>query len=494
MPAPLRTATALYASALLLDRLLGLLLLPLLTRAIAPHDYGAWTQTAVTAGLLMPLVLLATPTAIVRSFSAAVGASLRLRFFGRLGGVALALFLIVAALVLPWREPFALAVYGETGRAGLVPALLAMLAADAAVDFATAWLRAAGRIGLIAAVLASRSVLRFVVVLWLVGAGGVALADWLGTYAAVQCVLALFVVAGSLAVLRRGAEAASTAASAASATSDPSLRGLLAFCLPLVALALFTSFSATFDRFLLVQLLGLEAVAVYAAAVSLAGVPALFYTVLGFTLFPVLARHWSDGRRDEAARLSSQALLAFAFLCLPVALALALAGPALLPLLSTAHYRAEPAVFALLGLSVAAFGLYQILLYTLLLDGRSRQVLALAVAAAALNAALNLLLAPRWGTVGAAAAAAASNAAMVVWAARLAERVMPWRFPWSGVGRIAWRALAAALPLAAALWPWRAAAAVSWPLVCGAALLAAIVYLALDWGRAGSVARMLLAR
>jgi len=51
-------------------------------------------------------------------------------------------------------------------------------------------------------------------------------------------------------------------------------------------------------------------------------VPALFYTVLGFTLFPVLARHWSDGRRDEAARLSTQALLAFAFLCLPVTLAL----------------------------------------------------------------------------------------------------------------------------------------------------------------------------
>ncbi|MDP1649937.1 MAG: lipopolysaccharide biosynthesis protein [Rubrivivax sp.] len=491
MPATLRTATALYASALLLDRLLGLLLLPLLTRAIAPHDYGAWTQTAVTTGLLMPLVLLATPTAIVRSFSAAVGRSLRLRFFGRLGGVALALFLIVAALVLLWREPFARAVYGESGRAAIVPALLALLAADAAVDFATAWLRAAGRMGLIAAVLALRSVLRFAVLLWLVGAGGVALADWLGSYAAVQCVLALAVVAGTLAVLRRGAEAASTAASAAGV---PTLRGLLAFCLPLVALALFTSFSATFDRFLLVQLLGLEAVAVYAAAVSLSGVPALFYTVLGFTLFPVLARHWSDGRRDEAARLSTQALLAFAFLCLPVALALALAGPALLPLLSTADYRAELAVFALLGLSVAAFGLYQILLYTLLLDGRSRQVLALAVAAAALNAALNLLLAPRWGTVGAAAAAAASNAAMVVWAARLAERVMPWRFPWRGLGHIAWRALAAALPLAAVLWPWRAAAQTSWPLVSGAVLLGALLYLALDWSRAGSVARMLLAR
>jgi len=38
------------------------------------------------------------------------------------GGVALALFLVVAALVLPWREPFARTVYGDAGRATIVPA------------------------------------------------------------------------------------------------------------------------------------------------------------------------------------------------------------------------------------------------------------------------------------------------------------------------------------------------------------------------------------
>ena len=338
--------------------------------------------------------------------------------------------------------------------------------------------------------------LRYGVVLWLVGAGGVALADWLGSYAAVQCALALAVLAGHVTVLRRGAAPAATAYRQPRwlPVQRASLRGLLAFCLPLVALALFTSFSAFFDRFLLVQLLGLDAVAVYAAAVSLSGVPALFYTVLGFTLFPVLARHWGEGRRDEAARLSTQALQAFAFLCLPVALALALAGPALLPLLSTAHYRAEPAVFALLGLSVAAFGLYQILLYTLLLDGRSRQVLALAVAAAALNAALNLLLAPRWGTVGAAAAAACSNVAMVAWAARLADTRHALALSLAAPGRIAWRALVAALPLAGVLWPWATGLRPHGPGVGCAALLAALLYLALDWGRAGSVARMLLAK
>ena len=93
---------------------------------------------------------------------------------------------------------------------------------------------------------------------------------------------------------------------------------------------------------------------------------------------------------------------------------------------------------------------------------------------------------------GAAAAAAASNVALVLWAARLAGRVMRWSFPWARLAAVAWRAAVAALPLAWAAWPWRAAAPVSWALVGSALLVGSGLYLALDWRRAGSVARMLL--
>lgn len=501
MPASLRTGTALYASALLLDRLLGLLLLPLLTRAITPADYGAWAQTAVAAGFLMPLVLLATPTAIVRWFSGNLTSAVRRRGFTRLGAMALALAFAVTVVALVWREAFARLVYGADGRAALVPALLALLAADATVDFATAWLRAAGRMGWISTVLALRSLLRFGIVMWLVMPGGVALADWMGRYAAAQCALAFGVLVLSWRFVRVGPTDGGHPGDAAAgdpvtdatepAAAAPALATILAFCWPLVALALFTAVGASFDRFLLVRLLGLEEVAVYAAVASLCGVTAMVYTVLGFTLFPVLARHWSGGRRDAVAQLTTQALLAYGFLALPLALTLALAGPALLPVLSTVHYRPPPTVFAGLALSVVSFGIYQILLYPLLLDGRSRQVLALTVAAAALNAVLNLLLAPSWGLAGAAAAAVVANAAIVPWAAWLTARALPWRFPWAELSRTAAHALVAATPLAWAARPWEAQAP-SWPLVGAMALLAMAVYLALDRTRGASVARMLL--
>lgn len=477
MTGTLRRGTALYGAAVLVDRLLALLLLPLLTRSIGEADYGAWVQTLAGAALLLPLVLFALPTAIVRSFSAAGAA--RRRNFLRLGALVAALLLCAAVCLLVWQDAAAHWLYGDAAHAVLVPALIGIVAADATVEFATAWLRAAGRIGLIALISLLRSVLRYAV-LWALVGGSMAVSQWLGWYAACQLALALAVLVSSAKLLD----------GAAGAGAAPRLRELLAFALPLVLLGLLTIVNASFDRFLLVQLLGLDGVAVYAAAVSLCSVSAVFYSVLGYTLFPVLARHWAEGRRAEAARLTDEALQAFAFLCLPVALALALTGPWLLPLLTTASYRAPLAVFALLGLAVTAFGIYQIMLYALLLAGRSRQVLALAAAAALANVLLNLALAPRFGLAGAAAAAAVSNVLIAALAARLTRQVLDWSFPWARLLAIAWRAALAGLPLA--LLP--DGGTPPWQLSLPALTVAAALYLGLDIARQASVTRRLLPR
>lgn len=415
----LRVDTALYGGAILVDRLLALLLLPLLTRAIGAADYGAWTQVLVTSGLLLPLVLFAFPTTIVRSFAAAARARARLPAFRRLGGIALALFGIAGVLLWAGREPAAQAIWGDASRAALVPALATVLAGDAAVEFANAWLRAAGRIGWISAGLVLRSGLRYGVVWVLVAPGDVPLAGWLPTYAAVQLALGVGLLGLAGWQLRRAAAAAPVVSTDPVTPAD-----LLRFSAPLVALALFGALNASLDRFLLVRGLGLDTVAVYAAAVSLCAVPAALHGVLGFTLFPVLSRAWHDGHRDEARRLTGRALAVYAAAALPLALFMAVAGPWLLPWLATADYRPPWPVFAGQALAVLLFGLYQILLYPLLLDGRSSRVLVMAVVAAALNAALNLTLIPRLGMSGAALAAALSNAAMLVWAVPQARRVL----------------------------------------------------------------------
>jgi O-antigen/teichoic acid export membrane protein len=473
--------TALYGAAVMLDRLLGFLLLPLLTRAISAADYGAWTQTGISAGLLLPVVLFGLPTAVVRFFSASAGAAASRRMFFVLAGMTLVLWLLCAAPAGLMAQSFAQWVYGEPGRAPLVLPMLGLLAADAGSEYALAWLRAAGRIGVVSAVLVLRSTVRYGVVLIAVRGGDAAIAQWLGWYAVAQCVLAAGTLAVAASVLRRSAAPAMP-------VPAPTLRELLAFAAPLAMLAVFTVLNSYVDRYVLVQTLGLRAVAVYAAALSLCTIPAVFYSVLGFTLFPALARHWAEQRREEAARLVGQALRVFLFLCVPVATLLALVGPWLLPRLTTEAYAASPIVFALLGVAVACFGVYQILLYLLLLDGRSHHVLVLAVVATAFNLALNLVLAPRFGAAGAAAASALSNTVMAVLAGRLARRAAVWRFPWAGLWTIAWRSVVAVLPWV--VLP----ASTSWAAAAAALLFGAGLYLGLDWWQPRSVMRSLLSR
>lgn len=413
----LRVDTALYGGAILVDRLLALLLLPLLTRAIGAADYGAWTQTLVSSGLLLPLVLFAFPTTIVRSFAAEARARDRLPGFFRLGAIALALWCMAAAGLWAARAPVARLIWGDEARALLVPALVGVLAGDAAVEFANAWLRAAGRIGWIATGLVLRSVLRYAVVWAVVAPGGAPLAGWLPLYALAQAMLGLALLALAVWLLRHAAASAPPAEGPA----EP-LPSMLRFSAPLVALALFGALNTSVDRFLLVRGLGLDTVAVYAAAVSLCAVPAALHGVLGFTLFPVLARAWHEGRRGEAKRLTRRALSVFALAAVPLAMAITAAGPWLLPWLATADYQPPWPVFAGQSLAVLLFGLYQILLYPLLLDGRSGRVLQMAVASAAANVALNLVLIPPLGMSGAALAAALCNAAMLAWVLPQARR------------------------------------------------------------------------
>lgn len=493
MRTSLRLGTVVYGSAVLFERMLGLLLLPVLARALDRHDYGAWAQTAVAAAMLMPLVGFALSTAVVRSFSGACGARARRRAFALMAGVVGGLFVLASALVLLAADPLALLVYGERAARTLLSAVLLLLAAEVGVDFALAWLRTLGRIGVVAGVIAARSVLRVGTVLALVWSGPPRLAQWLGVYAGTQVALMVAVFVLAVLLLRREAEPAAPVA-------VPQLAELLRFSAPLVVMALFAQLNTYVDRFLLVPVLGLDGLAMYSAAVSLAGVPGAIYAVLGFTLFPVLARHWHEGRRDAAAGLTSRALEVFVFLALPIALALALAGPTLLPVVAAAEYRAAPPVFALLGVGVLAFGLYQITLYALLLDGRSRQVLALTVGAALLNALLNLWLAPRLGASGAAAAAALSNAALATAAVHLAGATMPWRFPWRRIVPIVGRTALAALPLAAwVAWAAWAAPAATSGVPAAVALVAAlaagaVLHVGLDLARPASVARAMLAR
>jgi O-antigen/teichoic acid export membrane protein len=471
----LKSDTALYAAAVMAERLLGLLLLPLLTRHLPAADYGVWAQTLVVSGVLMPLVVMCLPAAIVRSFSAGLSAEVRRAWMLRTVALAGFLFLVIGLAASLAGSELARAIYGSAERSDFVPVLVTLLAADALLDLLIAFLRSGFRMRWIALLMLARGGLRFGFML-----AALAIFGWTFQRAFLAlAVLQLVVVAAAFVreLLRSDAPASN-----GSAAVLPSWRALLTFAAPLVLVSVLTSINSFGDRFVLTHLLGLDRLAVYAAVSSLVSLTGVAYTVLGFTLFPVLSRLWVAGDLAGAQRLTGDTVRVFLFVALPYVLWLAGSIGSLLPLLTTQAYRVGSELPVLLGLAAVAFGLYQIMLYLLLLSGRGLHAAWMMLAAAALNLTLNLVLVPSLGLLGAAIAAAGSNAML----AALAYAAAKAKFPWRSAGRIG----AAACAAGGAAWLFdRQVVQASWAGVSLSLLAAGLICVGADLAGRGSVIR-----
>ncbi|MBS0444551.1 MAG: oligosaccharide flippase family protein [Proteobacteria bacterium] len=478
MKSDLKTDTLLYGAATLIERVLGLVLLPVLTRRLTGDEYGIWAQSAVVSSVLMPLVTFGLPAAVVRHFSAGIDGAQRRRWMLRTLGLAASLYVLLGGCAWLARDAVAAGVYGSATQSSYVALLVILLAADALFDLLVGYLRAAFRMRLIALMIVARGLLRVGLMLAALDGAGWSFAQ---AFAALV-LLQLGVVASVYAVelLRR-------APAVATPPTSVTWHALLTFSAPLVLVSLLTSANGFADRFVLTHLLGLASVAVYAAVASLVGITSVAYTVLGFTLFPVLSRLWSQGASAEAELLATDAMRVFLFLALPVALWLPCVTDSLLPLLATQAYRAPAAAVLLLGLGAVGFGLYQIVLYLLLIAGRGLRAAWLMAVAAVLNAVLNVVLVPRLGLTGAALAASVSNGLLAV----LAHAAAPTSFPWASALRIGGAALLAAavlLALGHRLTP------ASWTSLAASVAGTGLLYLALDLAPGRSMIRAFVLR
>lgn len=467
----LRGDTLAYASAQAGERLLSFFLLPVLTKTVSPAEYAIWTQSVVIAGVLTPVVLLGFQTSMVK-FAPAWDAVPRLRESMLLAMLAaiLGVLAILAAGTLLFASHLAYLAFGNAGHAGVIPVLIGLLFSEALFEFLVGMLRSSGRIKKISLYGLLKGVWRIALLLVFLhyAEGGFAFA--FAGFVVIQCliVLALLLLHAPPGQLR----------AAGFAPGQPYWQETLAFSLPLVPLAWLTAMNNFVDRFFLAHLRGLEEVAVYAAASSLAGIAVFFYSVPGFTLFPELSRNWARGNWTEAARLLQRAVVVYLFFLLPFLTGLALLGPTLLQQLTTSHYLASSWLFLALGVQLGLFGLYQIALYVTLLGSGGVDNLKRMLVSALLAMLLNALLVPGLGGEGAALAGCLANALLAVLAWRRVNQLLDWAFSWRDLRRILARTLAlAALLSGLMLQGWHATLVG----MVGVVSFAALFYLTLDF-------------
>jgi O-antigen/teichoic acid export membrane protein len=422
----LATTGAAYTAASILSKLIAVALLPLYTRYLTPADYGAAEVMFAAVVSVSIVVRLGLIEALLRFYyrddedPARVVASSFAGIFW--------LTTIAALLALPFASPISEALLARPAPAlarisiGGLWALtlfeymltLFRLEERARAYFLTTLLNVLATIGL--------------TVVLVVGAGEGARGLLLGSYASgAAFVLALIALQWRRLSLR----------------FDPALlRRLLRFGLPTMPAEASLYLLNFVDRIIIVRSLGLPAAGLYSLAVKFA--QAVNVLVRGFQLaWPPLA--YSIREDGEARRVYAAVVTLFLACCAFVVTGMWLFSRWIVRALTTPAFFDSYKPIGLISAAITLYALYMVMVVILGRTGRTEFNFPAALAALAANVALNLLLVPPLGIVGAGLALLASYLVVVALMYGFTQRLFPVPYEWGRLLRIL--AAAAALVL-----------------------------------------------
>jgi len=222
--------------------------------------------------------------------------------------------------------------------------------------------------------------------------------------------------------------------------SRPLLREMNRFGIPLVPAALALIAVNFSDRFFLVHLASLDEVGLYEIGVRIASAMVLLLTAFRMA-WPAFAYSIEDDA--EAKRTYAFVLTYLVVVASWLALALGLLAPWLVRLLTQPEFYEGERVVAPLAFGGMAYAAYIVMAIGVGRAKRTQFNWVITGFAAVVNVALNLILIPPYGIMGAAVATVASYVVMFLGMAWYAQRVFPTPYQWRRV----LTAVAAALAL-----------------------------------------------
>ncbi len=422
----LKDDTFLYAISVFAERALSFFIIPLLTKTLSQELYAVWTQIIITSGLLVPVVLVGFSNATVRFLA---GESDRTKISRIFHGMCAIIFSVLVFIgIYAFLFPFQLSalMFGTGSYFRLVYLFGFFLATEAFFELFIAFLRAQKEIRVISLYYFSKSLFRIV----LLSLGIIFLRiDFIYIFFAIFIVQALMVVyiylrhifseyglfLGSMGI---------------------EWKNIIVFSLPLIPYGFLIWANNFIDRYFILHMLDIKQVSIYAVTYSLAGIIGVFYSILGFTIYPHIARAWNKGDKEKVKHTMHSAFKYYVFSIVPLIAVFTILHVPIIKMISTASYVSHWLVIFFLTLGIGVFGVYQLNIYLLLLKDKTMLNLFITMVAVAANVLLNLIMIPAFGIIGASVATLFSNSILAAWTTIEARKDIFYPFPWEHFQRI----------------------------------------------------------
>jgi O-antigen/teichoic acid export membrane protein len=222
-------------------------------------------------------------------------------------------------------------------------------------------------------------------------------------------------------------------------------RQALLFGFPMMGTEIFWLVLDSGDRFLVKGFLGTRQLGFYAAAYNISGyIRESLCAPLVLALFPLVMELWVEKGRDQTRKFLSNSMNQFVLVSIAVVVAVsACASDAINIVASPKYYEAHRLLPILItGMMLNALAMFP--RSALMIHKRTVLMMNVNIVACVVNVALNIVLLPRIGLLGAAIATLGSYAAMTALFALYAQRCLPlsadWRawLKYAAVGVVSW--------------------------------------------------------
>lgn len=379
----------------ILQRLPGLILLPIISRTFGATGWGIWTLFFVVGELLGILCDMALDDALVRFVAGSSKRDDQREYFYSLTLVVLSVSVSVALGLSLVAQPVARLIFGSGEATAYVYLLCIYLVAESFDNLALNMLRALGRVRLFVFLEASQVIVRFLLVVTFLLAGQ---SLWVAmlAYLSVQLVWLLVEFGWVYALI---------------GFHWPHfhyLKKCLTYSWPLVPTRYSNVILAYSDRLIISSLLGPAAAGIYAASYDLALLIWQIVTPIRTALFPVISRLWDHDQQFEAGQYLARSMKLMLFLAIPSAVGLTLLAPPVLRVLATAEFVADSYfIVPVAALGVVCQGLSLFFSMQLRLHKNTRAIAIGLILSAGVHLILNLILIPLVGIRGGALASLA---------------------------------------------------------------------------------------
>jgi O-antigen/teichoic acid export membrane protein len=366
----------------------GIILLPLITKALGAHGYGIWTQFNVTIYLLWTFANLGLPFAMTRFMSAKTDkAEIQEEFYSVVCLVFL-VTLIVSITLIAIADFIAGAFFDGATQIVIITGVAVLLSSLRWVYlgvFRTFRQMKKYSISMIAGTCGEIGLIAYLI---LNGHGILSMVLAVVAIRAVIFLILFFLIKSQIGIKR---------------PHFSRIKEYLGFGLPTIPGNISSWVIASSDRYVIGYFLGATSVGIYSAGYALGSIPFMFAGVLGFVLPPTLSKLYDEGRMNEVKTHLSYSLKYSLAIAIPFVFGAAILAEPVLRLFSTPEIASKGyLVLPLVALSSLSWCIYIVILQILVMAKKMRIVGVSWIIAALANLLLNIIVVPRVGILGAA--------------------------------------------------------------------------------------------